>query len=175
MGVKVITAASNVLTLAQLRLHLRLIGDPHPEDALLVSYLASAVQFAEHYTGRSIGVQTLELALDAFPVGPIQLVQGPALSIASITYLDVFGAVQTLAPSSYTLDDYGLKSWVVAATAWPAPGAFANAVKVRYQAGNMPPAVQSALLVTVCEMYESRESISLSKGVCALLDTVKDY
>ena len=175
MGVKVITPASNVLTLAQLRLHLRLIGDPHPEDALLLSYLASAVQFAEHYTGRSIGVQTLELALDAVPDGPIELVRGPAISIVSIKYIAEDGAPWTVPETLYTLDDYGLKSWAVSATVWPATGAFANAVKVRYQAGNMPPAVQSALLLTVGDMYENREAVSLSKGACALLDTVKDY
>lgn len=175
MGVKVITAASNILTLAQLRLHLRLVGDPHPEDSLLLSYLASAVQFAEHYTGRSIGEQTLELALDAFPAGPIELKQGPALSITSIKYLDAAGVEQTLSPSNYTLDDYSLQSWALCATEWPASGDFANAVKVRYQAGNLPPAVQSALLLTVANLYENREQASLSNGACALLDTVRTY
>ena len=175
MGVKVITAAANILTLAQVRLHLRLIGDPHPEDSLLLSSLAAAVQFAEHYTGRSIGVQTLELALNAFPVGAIDLPQGPILSITSIKYLDVAGIEQTLLPSAYTLDDYSLQNRAVGVAEWPAAGVFSNAVKVRYQAGNVLPAVQAALLLTVGELYENREQAELSRGACALLDTVKAY
>lgn len=175
MGVKVITAATNILTLAQMRLHLRLVGDPHPEDALLLSNLAAAVQWAEHYTGRSIGVQTLELALDAFPSGPVELKQGPALAITSIKYLNTAGLEQTLAPSAYTLDDYGLQNWAVGASTWPTTGEFANAVKVRYEAGNVPAAVQAALLLTVGELYEDREKVELSRGACALLDTVKVY
>lgn len=175
MGIKVITPASAVLTLAQLRLQVRLVGDPHPEDSLLQDCLSAAVQYAEHYTGRSIGTQTLELALDAFPAGPIALKQGPCTSIESITYLDAAGTVQTLSASAYTLDDYGMQHWAIAADAWPATGSFANAVKVRYVAGFLPPAVQSALLLTVGDLFENREQTELSAGVCALLDTVKDY
>jgi uncharacterized phiE125 gp8 family phage protein len=175
MGLKVITPASDVLTLAQLRLHLRLISDPHPEDALLLANLAAAVQYCEHYTGRSIGEQTLELALDAFPSGPIELKQGPAISIESIKYLDSAGIEQTLSASAYTLDDYGLQHWAIAAGEWPDTGGYANAVKVRYVAGNLPPAVQSALLLTVSDLYENRDQAELSRGACALLDTVKVY
>ena len=175
MGVKVITPAANILTLAQMRLHIRLIGDPHPEDALLLSSLAAAVQYAEHYTGRSIGVQTLELALDAFPTGAIDLQQGPVLSITSIKYLNEIGVELTLLPAAYTLDDYSLQNRVVGLAEWPATGAFANAVKVRYQAGSILPAVQAALLLAVADMYENREQIGLSDGVSSLLDTVRAY
>ena len=175
MGVKVITPAVAVLTLAQLRMHLRLIGEPHPEDTLLLANLAAAVQFAEHYTARSIGAQTLELALDAFPAGPIELKQGPVASIISIRYIDSAGVEQTLASSAYALDDYGLEHWAIPVDGWRATGSVANAVKVRYVAGNVPPAVQSALLLTVADLYENREQTSLSKGACALLDTVRDY
>ena len=175
MGVKVITPAANVLTLVQMRLHIRLIGDPHPEDALLLSSLAAAVQYAEHYTGRSIGVQTLELALDAFPTGAIDLPQGPVITITSIKYLNAAGIEQTLSPSVYTLDDYALQNRAVGFADWPDTGEFTNAVKVRYQAGSILPTVQAALLLAVAEMYENRESVSLSKGVCALLDTVTVY
>jgi len=175
MGIKVITPASAVLTLAQMRLHLRLVGDPHPEDALLLSNLAAAAHFAEHYTGRSIGVQTLELALDAFPSGAIQLKQGPVTSIISIKYIDSAGVEQTLASTFYALDDYGIENWAIPVDGWRDTGSAANAVKIRYVAGNVPPAVQAALLLTVGELYENREQAELSRGACALLDTVKAY
>ena len=175
MGVKVITPAANILTLAQMRLHIRLIGDPHPEDALLLSSLAAAVQYAEHYTGRSIGLQTLELALDAFPAGAIDLPRGPVLSITSIKYLNIAGIEQTISPTAYILDDYTLNNRAVGLAEWPDTGEFTNAVKVRYQAGSILPTVQAALLLAVADMYENREQVSLSKGVCALLDTVSIY
>lgn len=175
MGIKVITPAAAVLTLAQLRLHVRVIGDPHPEDSLLLEKLAAAVQYAEHYTGRSIGSQTLELALDAFPSGPIQLKQGPVVSITSIKYIDSAGVEQTLASTFYALDDYSLENWAIPTDVWRATSTVANAVKVRYVAGNVPPAVQSALLLTVADLYENREQTTLSKGACALLDTIAVY
>ena len=176
MGIKVITPASAVLTLAQLRLHVRVIGDPHPDDSLLLENLAAAVQYSEHYTGRSIGVQTLELALDAFPAGPIELKQGPVVSIASIKYVDSAGVEQTLASSAYALDDYGLEQWAIPVDGWRATGSVANAVKVRYVAGNLPPAVQSALLLNVTLLYEeltpqSRKADEESRD--NLLNTVK--
>lgn len=175
MSIKVITPASNILTLTQMRLHLRLIGDPHPEDPLLVASLAAAVQWAEHYTGRSIGVQTLELALDAFPVGPVALPQGPVLSITSIKYLDSAGVEQTLPVSAYSLDDYGMQNRAIGVAEWPVAGQFSNAVKIRYQAGAVFPVVQAALLLTVAELFDNREQANLSTGVRALLDSVKTY
>ena len=135
MGVKVITPAAQQIPTADLRAHCRIGTD---EDALLIGFLAGAVGHAEHYTQRSIGSQTLELALDEFPTGSIELLRGPVTSITSIKYIDVSGVEQTLSNTLYTLDDYGLKAWAVPAfeTDWPVTKAVANAVKVRYVAGD---------------------------------------
>lgn len=181
MGVKVITAATQQILTADLRAHCRIDGTD--EDALLVGFLAAAVAHAEHYTGRSIGSQTLELALDEFPAGPIELPQGPVTSITSIKYIDESEVEQTLSSTLYTLDDYSIKCWAIPAvdTEWPDTLACANAVKVRYVAGTLPAAVKSALLLTVGHLYENRESTSptevfeLPLGVKSLLDTVKDW
>lgn len=185
MGVKVITPATQQLPTADLRAHCRIdpvdVDTDAVVDALLVGYLAAAVGYAEHYTQRSIGEQTLELALDAFPAcGAIDLPRGPVASITSIKYLDESGAEQTLSDTLYALDDYGLVPRVLlTGDAWPATDAAANAVKVRYDAGSLPDAVKSALLLYVAHLYENREASGTDRlaeiplGVDCLLDTVK--
>ena len=106
---KIIEApAPPVIPLADIHSHLRLdlLGaTTHPDDVLLDGYLAAARDYAEHYTQRSIGAQTLEIALPAFPDSNIDLPLGVA-SITSITYLDTAGTLQTLASNQYVLNEY---------------------------------------------------------------------
>jgi uncharacterized phiE125 gp8 family phage protein len=178
MGVKVITPAAQQIPTVDLRAHCRTGSD---EDALLTGFLAAAVGYAEHYTGRSFGSQTLELALDEFPAGSIELLRGPVTGITSIKYIDEDGVEQTLSNTLYTLDDYGIQCWAVPKvdTEWPATLAAANAVKVLYVAGDLPSAVRAALLLTVGHLFENREASApvalqeLPMGVKSLLDTVK--
>lgn len=178
MSVKVITPPAQQILTADLRAHCRIDGTD--ENALLDGFLAAAHAYCEHYTGRSIGSQTLELALDEFPDGPIELTRGPVASITSISYVDEAEASQTLSSLLYTLDDYGISGWAIPAvdTEWPTTAEVANAVKVRYVAGTLPAAVKSAMLLMVGHLYESREAAGpavheLPLGVKALLDTVK--
>lgn len=185
MATKIITAAAAVLTLEQLRRHCKI--DPpdavNDADADLTSALSAAQAIAAHHTGTSIGAQTLELALDEFPAGPIQLPQGPVSSITSVTYVDTAGATQTLAGSAYSLDDYSTPQWLLpaAGTEWPETYAAANVVKVRYSAGSDTPsaAVLQALRLLVGLYYDNRNAADkgdlaeLPFGVKALLDTVK--
>ncbi|MDM0024081.1 head-tail connector protein [Variovorax saccharolyticus] len=179
MGVKVITAAAQAIPTADLRAHCNSVA---ADDALLVGFCLAAQGYAEHYTGRSIGSQTLELALDEFPAGAIELPQGPVTGITSIKYIDSAGTEQTLSGTLYALDDYGIQCWGVPKvdTTWPATMAAANAVKVLYVAGALPPAVRAALLLIVGNLYENREQSivgtivsELPLGVKSLLDTVK--
>jgi uncharacterized phiE125 gp8 family phage protein len=185
MGIKVITPASAVLTLAEMRLHLRLdtVGGVHPDDTLISSLLSSAVQYCEHYTQRSVGSQTLELALDAFPDGPISLPKGPLQSVTSVSYVNTAGTTTTLSNTLYAIDDYGLEAWLITkyGTSWPDTEGSANCVKVRYVAGSIEPAVKSAILLILAHLYENRENSSvlqlksLPMGVDSLLDTVKAW
>lgn len=180
MGVKVITPPAQVIPTPDLVSHVRAPDDS--EGPLLVAYLGAALGYAEHYTGRSFGSQTLELALDAFPAGAIDLPQGPVTAITSIKYRHWATNVETtLDPSAYSLDDYGLQCRVVPAlnTEWPATDGSTNALKIRYVAGALPDAVRSALLLTVGHLFENRENTAplslqeLPMGAKALLDTVK--
>jgi uncharacterized phiE125 gp8 family phage protein len=179
MGLKVITPPTEPVTLADARLQCRVTDTA--EDSLITSYITAARQYCEHYTQRAIGSQTLELALDEFPDGAIELPMSPATSITSLKYINEAGVETTLSGSAYTLDDYSHLSWAIRAygTEWPTTQAVANAVKVRYVAGAalVPGPVRSAMLLTIAHLFENRASVAdrqgyeLPLGVKALLDT----
>lgn len=187
MGIKVITPPAAVLTLEQLRRHCKI--DPptsaNDADTDLSAALAGAHAFAQHYCGISIGSQTLELALDEFPTGGIQLLRGPVTSITSVTYVDTAGATQTLDSSAYSLDDYSTPQWLLpaAGTEWPATYEAANAVKVRYVAGaaTLDGAVAQALRLLTGLYFDNRNAADkgalteIPFGVQVLLNTVKDW
>lgn len=188
MAIKIITpVATEPVTLAELQAHLRLyvVAGVSTDDAMIQAQLSAAREYAEHYTGRALAPQTLELALDAFPAGAIDLPGVPVTSITSIKYIDVAGAEQTLAVGTYSLNDYGITAKAERAfgTVWPGTQASANAVKVRYVAGYAvaPKAVKAALLLFVGHLFENRQEVNVNAaikteqipmGVHALLNTV---
>lgn len=186
MGYKVITpVVAPVIVLDVLRPHLKLDvigGTTHPDDALILGYLAAAREYAEHYTQRSVGLQVIELALDSFPGAGIELPLSCA-TIDSIKYVDTTLSEQTIASNLYVLDDYSTKHWALPVNAWPASAAVANAVKLRYSTpAAIPAAVTSALLLHTAFLYQNREAVNIDNivnelplGVKALLDTVRHW
>lgn len=186
MTPKIITpVTSPVIPLAEIRQHLRLDllgGSTHPDDSLIEGYLLAAREYAEHYTQRSIGAQTLELALDKFPDAGIELPLGAA-SITSIKYTDTSLVLQTIESTDYVLDDYSFTHWAIPVSVWPTPAEVANAVKVRYVTpATFSPAVKTALLLYVGFMYENREAVNIGNitselplGVDALLNTARAW
>jgi len=182
MGFKVITPPTEPVTLAEARLHLRVTDTS--EDALITSLITAARIYCEHYTQRAIGSQTLELALDEFPDGSIELPMSPVTAITSVKYIDEAGTEQTISSANYTLDDYSHTHWVIPAVdyVWPTPIDGANVVKVRYVAGaaTTPATVIAAMKLMVGHFYENRESVvvgptvaELPMAVKSLLDTYK--
>lgn len=184
MKYKTITPpAAPVISLADLREHLRVTEVAALQDSLILGWLEAAREYAQHYTSRCIGLQTIEIALDAFPAASILLAPGLVQSITSIVYTDTNGATQTIAPENYSLDDYGIEHWALPAMGyvWPDTQASANAVRVRYVAGDLPAAVRSALLLMVSDSFDNRgqelakETREMHIGVNRLLDTVKTW
>lgn len=187
MTPKVITPPAPALDLPALRLHCKidLIGGSHPDDAVLTAALDGARRYAEHYTQTSIGAQTLELAIDAFPASWITLPRGPVTAITSVTYLDQAGVLQTLNSNAYKLDTYETPARLFPAfnTSWPSTRFEVNAVLIRYIAGQptaeIDQAVISALKLITAHLYENREDSTpgtisnIPLGADALLDTVK--
>jgi uncharacterized phiE125 gp8 family phage protein len=166
MGVKVISPPSQVITSAELRQHCRLAASGS-QDELLTTYLEASRREAQRYTRLAIGEQLLELALDQFPGGygpeqAIKLEGGNVSSIVSVKYTDTQGVEQTLDPSLYSLDTYtddGDKCYLLPAvnTIWPFTQVdAANAVRVRYVAGELTDDMKAALLLMVSFKYENR-------------------
>lgn len=181
MPYKIITPATAVLTTAEMKAHMRV--DSSAEDSLIDDYLLAAMAYCQHYTGMAIGEQTVEIALDEFPEGPIKLELPPATSIETVRYVDTNGGWQTLSSSLYTTDTYGQDHWLLmaAGTYWPDTYDSANSVKVRYIAGSstLHPAVKAAIMLIVGDLHKNREQTTEKRlsivplGVDKLLDTVK--
>ena len=152
---KIITAPSaEPLLLADVKTRLSISDDLDNTD--IASFISAAREQAESYMQRSIITQTVEIALDVFP-SDIELPFSPVQSITSVKYLDTDQVEQTLDSANYTLDDYGVRQWLLRAvdTEWPDTYGAANAVKVRYVAGwgdagtDAPADVINAMLIAL--------------------------
>lgn len=175
-----IQPADEPVTLAQAKQQCRV--DYDDEDVLIASLIKSARELAEHRTGRALVTQTIEWVLPclsgekiAFPVSPVQ-------SIASITYLDSNGALQTLPASVYALDKTGqgkhylrLKS----GQSWPSVLSQFDAVKITFVAGygesdDVPAAVKQWILMAIAFWYKNKESATDGSVVAELPMTFCD-
>lgn len=182
MAYKVITAAATEpVSLADAKLHLRV--DHADEDVMIESLITAAREFAEHYTGRALATQTLEMALDSFPgsSGEIELEMPPVATVSSVKYTDTAGVEQTLESSKYALKARSQTPREVALTygnTWPSTQEVPEAVRIQYVTGYTacPAAVKSAILIHVQLSYDAltpQEREALETARDSLLDTVK--
>lgn len=179
MTVKVIAyPVAEPITIEEARQHLRVDLDndsppSSPDDELIMLQLAAAREWCEQYLESSIAQQTLELALDAFPLTEIQLPMGPVVWVESITYVDIDGVEQGMDEADYVLDNYSTTAWIMPAvgTTWPITQSVVNALKVRYLAGyglpnesppdnRLPRSIRAAILLILGSLYEQREDSS---------------
>lgn len=107
------------------------------DDQLALLLIPAIRAEAEHRLGRRLITQTVELVLDAFPSGEIDLRLPSVQSVTSIKYLDTAGAEQTVINTDYSLDTAASPARVLLDTdaAWPATADVPNAVRVRYVVG----------------------------------------
>jgi len=165
-ALKLITPAAPVASWGEAAAHLRI--DDETERTLIESYVETATQHldAEYgiLAGGTLGVQTYELYLDAFPAGPILIPLSPLVDVVSVSYVDELGGTQTVDPVSYVVDDKSSDGWVVpvAGYSWPATLVAINVVTVRFRAGNaiIPAPLKHAVLLLTGHLYENREAAS---------------
>ena len=149
------------LTIDEARLQCVLDPSFTDDDALLSSLIVAARQYVEKITHRAIFPRTMQLFLDHFPypvydgtINPndrhclygyfwhalaIRLPKPRALSVQSITYIDLTNTTQTLDPSKYFVDINSEPARIV-----PMPGVYwpytqswlPNSVVVSYTAGS---------------------------------------
>jgi len=171
MALKLITPAAPVLTLEEVKMHLRVIDDD--EDALITSLELAATRFAETFTGRAFSLQTWDLVLDAFPSDnelEIKIPLPPLIDVVHIAY-DNTGGDEAFVPSgSYFVDNVSQPGWIVPqgySPSWPDTVDAINSVRVRFRAGYLstdsPPAaaipddIKAAIKLTIGALYENRE------------------
>lgn len=93
---------SEVLTLADIKTHLRLDGSDY--DSILTPLIKTSRQIGEKITGRDFIEKEWKTYLDEFPVSNcigIELRKSKLKSITSVQYYDENNALQTLSASDY--------------------------------------------------------------------------
>lgn len=154
------------ITLAEIYAHLRLdaTGSPptNPDDALLMSQIQAAREYAEQLTRRAIIEQTLAYKLPYFPTDRIFFLprrfydetltdylkpyyielpkSSPFISLVSVQYYDQNDTLQTLDPSFYQVsnDAEPARIDLVYGQIWPWTYERTDAVIITYKAGYMP-------------------------------------
>lgn len=184
----VVAPTGEPLSLAEVRPFARVDDDDTSQDTTISILISAARRYAESYTGRSLMTQTRQAVADCFPGGVlpilpgttyplaglfprsaddqvIKLLRGPVTSIASITYVDTNGALQTLDPSTYIFDSSDLVQRVAPAygSVWPMARAQLAAVKITFSCGYanaaaVPPTIRNWMLVRIATAYEHREA-----------------
>jgi uncharacterized phiE125 gp8 family phage protein len=136
------------------------------DDADITSLITTAREMAEAITRRALITQTLEIVLDGFPSGGIELYCPPIQSVASIKYIDTDGVEQTLDPLLYAVDDDSEPGLVVPAygESWPSTRDQVNAVRVRYVAGygaaaDVPAAFKTWIKMRAGTLYDNSQAI----------------
>jgi uncharacterized phiE125 gp8 family phage protein len=125
---------------------------------------------AENYTLHALVTQTLELVLDAFPTGGIELPMPPLQSVTSIKYIDDDGVEQTLGASLYSVDTDTIPGLITPAydEEWPTDVRDqVNAVRVRYVAGfgaasDVPEDIRTWIKIRVGTLYDNPQAVVLS-------------
>lgn len=171
MAIKKIGSAIEVISLDDARTHLRIepYGSPaeHPDDMYVSTLITVAREWCEEYLQRSIGTQTLEVALDKFPKS-IEL-QPHTQSVTFIKFYDVDDVYQTLNPLDYRLDTYSTPNWVIPAfgKVFPVSNGQPNSVITQFVSGYTdglspndtpcPAPIKAAMLLIIGNLYENRQ------------------
>ena len=170
-------AAAEPVTLAELKLHMRIVDDA--EHSLISALNTAARQYVEDYTQRAIAVQTYLLTLDGFPIEShpswyppvepyprpwdvaIELPRSPVSSVTSVVYDDPAGTATTLADDQYRLDLGGAVPLIVPAYGkrWPATRPQIGSVRITFVAGytTVPEGLKCAIKLLVAHWYMYRE------------------
>jgi len=172
--------AEEPLSLDEVRLHLRITQTD--EEDLLQSYLSALRIHAEKILDLAFLTQTLEWAIDAFPVvdfcdgyedtwAAIELPRPPLQSVTSITYVDPAGAPQALSAGLYLVDTRSTPGRIVPAFGqnWPAIREQPSSVVVKYVAGSLnvgvlPEDQKQMMRLAVGTLFQFREGIVTGSG-----------
>ncbi len=106
------------------------------DDARIEQLIIAAREAFEGFTGRILLETTLDVYLNAFLAGKIEL-PTPLQSVTSVQYKDTNNVLQTLAPAKYVVDTVSEPGLITPAygEAWPSTYPEPNAVVIRCVSG----------------------------------------
>ena len=168
---KVITAAaSNVLTTAEVKSHLKV--DTTADDTLIDNLIIAATNSCQEYTNRFFIETEITQYGDKWS-DVAELFKSPVIAdLFNILYYDTNGDPQVLATSKYTLDNISQPARLAPAPgeSWPDIIDGFNAVEVNYKVGtrlaaNVDNAIKQALLLTIGHWYQNREAVIVGRQV----------
>lgn len=169
------------VTVAEVKAHA--VIEHSLDDALIEQYIKAFTAYGQNRTGRQFVATTMELRLDSFPLGSIDL--APELqSIVSIKYTDADGYEDVV-----DVDEYTVVNWSISpVNAWPDS---ARSVKIKFVSGwpatgdgteefpytpTTPEDIKAWIMVRVAGIYEQRENFVLSKsGGFGVSEMPKDF
>lgn len=165
-------AASEPVTLTEVKTHLREDLSDANNDALLNLCIAAAREHFEGQTGRRLITQTLKTYFCGWPCDAFLFDVGPIQSISWIKYYDTNDAVATYASTEYDLDGLSnppiirqkyLRTWP-STTLRPT-----NPVEIQFVAGygaavDVPPRIKMAILQLVATLYRHPETVTVGNS-----------
>lgn len=136
--------------------------DPQ-DDHMILSWMIAAREYCEAFTGLIIARRTVEVALDDFPTGAIELPFAPLVSV-SYVYAGPDSDSEVLS-TEYVVDDYSVPPRIVPVDDWPTVTASTNLIKIRCVAGYgndsdslpLPFQLRAAILLVLGHLYKNRE------------------
>ncbi len=170
---RVVDPASDPVTLDEAKKSL--VVDFTDDDELIEAFIAAASEYAENFQGRALIDQTLDLFLDAFPVGSIEIPKPPLIEIVGVFYRDSNG--DEIEFDEFEVDDASepARIYLLNSGSWPTAASRLNAVRIRFRAGylnsdsppteNVPSSTKAAIKLIVGTLYAQRETIVIGQTV----------
>ena len=159
------TANTNlVVTLAELKEHMRLESSYTAEDTLITSYLKAATVHAEKYCNRFFLETTISSFYDDFPSDQFELKKGEVTEVTAITYKDTDSASQTWSSTKYDTDLHSVPARIqpTITESFPDSDGSMNNVTVQYKVGwasasDVPEDIKTAIKLIAARLYLVRE------------------
>lgn len=150
---RVTNPASEPVSRADAKLHLRVDSDITEDDALIDSLIIAARDAVEKMTNRAWATANFFYVLPYFYAEAIYLPDPSISSVTGVTYVDGTGAVQTLTGFDYDADRQELRY----SAGWPVD---ARSVKVAYTSTvtAAPDSIIAAIKLVLTDLYEHRSA-----------------
>ena len=140
--------------------------DTSADDALIDSLIKAATQSCQIFTNKYFLDTTVTQYSDNW-LDFYRLYKSPVISMTHVKYYDTNDTLQTLASSNYILDNISQPARIGISVDGTLPNLAdrINAVEVKYTVGygelssDVPEGIKSAVLITIGNWYENRQSV----------------